>query len=304
MNNLDHNYNSETLLSKWWDRVKSNFKLLEQHTKDAVLDHPDGSVIRDKLSTAVKSELDGLRTDVNKKAAQTYVDTELAKKASVSYVNTELAKKADAAAVNTELLKKADLSYVDAELAEKADQSTIGDLSDLLTTVKTNIVAAVNAVYSKVKRIFIDDTDGFIGIGFGAETQYNNIAIGKNANSNQGGSGHVAIGEGAESGGEASTAIGSFSSAGSGNFPVSLGNGAAAKGNFTCQLGKGTNETPYTTKIYDYQLTSSDGGTEEDTKQYLTDVGKLGDLPTENKNCIVAAIVELESRIAALEGNA
>ena len=81
MNHLDHNYNRETLLSKWWEQVKSNFKLLEQHTKDAVLDHPDGSVIRDKLSTAVKSELDGLRTDVNKKAAQTYVDTELLKKA-------------------------------------------------------------------------------------------------------------------------------------------------------------------------------------------------------------------------------
>ena len=59
------------------------------------------------------------------------------------------------------------------------------------------------------------------------------------------------------------------------------------------QLGKGTNGKEFTLQTYNYQITSCDGTPSSTSGKYLTDVGKLSDLKTNDKSNIVSALNEL-----------
>ena len=103
------------------------------------------------------------KTELANKADLIYVNNELSKKANISYVNTQLTQKANLSDVNSKLSLKADkdTTYTKDEvnttidnkivnkadktdLNSKADKSSLGDLSQLLTSDKSSAVAAIN----------------------------------------------------------------------------------------------------------------------------------------------------------------
>lgn len=130
----------------------------------------DVGTFNDAINSLNDSKAD--KSVVNQKADK----TELANKADLIYVNNEFSKKADISYVNTQLTQKANLSDVDSKLSlkadkattytkdevnttidnkivskadktdlnSKADKSSLGDLSQLLTSDKSSAVAAIN----------------------------------------------------------------------------------------------------------------------------------------------------------------
>ena len=118
---------------------------------------------------------------------------------------------------------------------------------------------------------------GFAG-GYSADSTGNGASVGCDAHSYHG----FAGGNCAQAGSGA--AVGDNAKCGT------LSNGA----DIDCiQLGKGTNGKEFTLQTYNYQITSCDGTPSATSGKYLTDVGKLSDLKTNDKSNIVSALNEL-----------
>ena len=113
----------------------------------------DKSVVNqkaDKTELANKADLIYVNNELSKKADISYVNTQLTQKANLSDVNSKLSLKADKATtytkdeVNTTIDNKIVSKADKTELANKADKSSLGDLSQLLTSDKSSAVAAIN----------------------------------------------------------------------------------------------------------------------------------------------------------------
>ena len=113
----------------------------------------DKSVVNqkaDKTELANKADLIYVNNEFSKKADISYVNTQLTQKANLSDVNTKLSLKADKATtytkdeVNTTIDNKIVSKADKTELNSKADKSSLGDLSQLLTSDKSSAVAAIN----------------------------------------------------------------------------------------------------------------------------------------------------------------
>lgn len=113
----------------------------------------DKSVVNqkaDKTELANKADLIYVNNEFSKKADINYVNTQLTQKANLSDVNSKLSLKADKATtytkdeinttIDNKIVSKADKT----ELNSKADKSSLGDLSQLLTSDKSSAVAAIN----------------------------------------------------------------------------------------------------------------------------------------------------------------
>ena len=129
--------------------VNDNYdKITDLQSTKADKDYIDAELAMKVDASEYNSEialLDGskaTKAEVALKANQSEVDT----KASLDYVNTQLATKASTSSVNAQLATKANSSDVTTALALKEDKTTIGDLDDLTTEVKTSIVAAINSI--------------------------------------------------------------------------------------------------------------------------------------------------------------
>ena len=113
----------------------------------------DKSVVNqkaDKTELANKADLIYVNNEFSKKADISYVNTQLTQKANLSDVNSKLSLKADKATtytkdeVNTTIDNKIVSKADKTELNSKADKSSLGDLSQLLTSDKSSAVAAIN----------------------------------------------------------------------------------------------------------------------------------------------------------------
>ena len=113
----------------------------------------DKSVVNqkaDKTELANKADLIYVNNEFSKKADISYVNTQLTQKANLSDVNTKLSLKADKATtytkdeVNTTIDNKIVSKADKTDLNSKADKSSLGDLSQLLTSDKSSAVAAIN----------------------------------------------------------------------------------------------------------------------------------------------------------------
>lgn len=113
----------------------------------------DKSVVNqkaDKTELANKADLIYVNNELSKKADISYVNTQLTQKANLSDVNSKLSLKADKATtytkdeVNTTIDNKIVSKADKTELNSKADKSSLGDLSQLLTSDKSSAVAAIN----------------------------------------------------------------------------------------------------------------------------------------------------------------
>lgn len=113
----------------------------------------DKSVVNqkaDKTELANKADLIYVNNELSKKADTSYVNTQLTQKANLSDVNSKLSLKADKATtytkdeVNTTIDNKIVSKADKTELNSKADKSSLGDLSQLLTSDKSSAVAAIN----------------------------------------------------------------------------------------------------------------------------------------------------------------
>lgn len=113
----------------------------------------DKSVVNqkaDKTELANKADLIYVNNELSKKADTSYVNTQLTQKANLSDVNSKLSLKADKATtytkdeVNTTIDNKIVSKADKTDLNSKADKSSLGDLSQLLTSDKSSAVAAIN----------------------------------------------------------------------------------------------------------------------------------------------------------------
>ena len=113
----------------------------------------DKSVVNqkaDKTELANKADLIYVNNELSKKADISYVNTQLTQKANLSDVNSKLSLKADKATtytkdeVNTTIDNKIVSKADKTDLNSKADKSSLGDLSQLLTSDKSSAVAAIN----------------------------------------------------------------------------------------------------------------------------------------------------------------
>lgn len=113
----------------------------------------DKSVVNqkaDKTELANKADLIYVNNEFSKKADTSYVNTQLTQKANLSDVNSKLSLKADKATtytkdeVNTTIDNKIVSKADKTDLNSKADKSSLGDLSQLLTSDKNSVVAAIN----------------------------------------------------------------------------------------------------------------------------------------------------------------
>lgn len=188
---------------------------------------------------------------------------------------------------------------------EKTDFYNIDDSN--YNTDKTE-----EALISKADKV---TNNGFIA-GNNAENAGGGVAIGNYAKvTGSGGAiGSEAVAKKGFAGGYSADSTGNGASVGcdahsyhgfAGGNCAQAGSGAAVGDNAKCgtasngadidciQLGKGTNGKAFTLQTYDYQITSCDGTPSATSIKYLTDVGKLSDLKTNDKSNIVSAVNEL-----------
>lgn len=139
---LDENYNNKTSLRKFWPIVKENFaKLLSWFNA-----HVNGTADRHR---AEHIDYDSSAT-VKQKIAQEITDRQNGDNALQSKLNTEITNRANG---DSALQNKITAEITNRQNADKSLQDKIGDLSNLDTTEKTNLVDAINAVLG----IRIDD---------------------------------------------------------------------------------------------------------------------------------------------------
>lgn len=169
-------------------------------------------------------------------------------------------------------------------------EQKIGNLSNLTTTAKTNIVTAINELITSISK----KADKVTNNGF--------VAGGAEA----GGTGNISIGEGIGSTGEYGVVIGS--GAEGAKEVVAIGHGATAGANKSIAIGyltessaqnavqicEGSNSESESLQFRNYKIVRYDI---TDDRYYLKDVGQLGRLYTTNQSSIVDAINELENEV-------
>lgn len=165
-------------------------------------------------------------------------------------------------------------------------EQKIGNLSNLTTTAKTNIVTAINELITSIsKKADKVTNNGFVAGGAEAG-KVGSISIGSGISST--GEYGIAIGAGAE-GTNDSVAIGHGSIA-SGLDSVAIGDVAESLAQNAVQICEGSNSESESLQFRKYKIVRYDS---TDDRYYLKDVGQLERLYTNNQSSIVDAINEL-----------
>jgi len=165
-------------------------------------------------------------------------------------------------------------------------EQKIGNLSNLTTTAKTNIVTAINELITSIsKKADKVTNNGFVAGGAEAG-KVGSISIGSGIGST--GEYGIAIGAGAE-GTNDSVAIGHGSIA-SGLDSVAIGDVAESLAQNAVQICEGSNSESESLQFRKYKIVRYDS---TDDRYYLKDVGQLERLYTNNQSSIVDAINEL-----------
>lgn len=167
-------------------------------------------------------------------------------------------------------------------------EQKIGNLSNLTTTAKTNIVTAINELITSIsKKADKVTNNGFVAGGAEAG-KVGSISIGSGIGST--GEYGIAIGTGAE-GTNDSVAIGHGSIA-SGLDSVAIGDVAESLAQNAVQICEGSNSESESLQFRKYKIVRYDT---TDDEYYLKDVGRLSRLYTTNRSNIVEAINELDN---------
>lgn len=167
-------------------------------------------------------------------------------------------------------------------------EQKIGNLSNLTTTAKTNIVTAINELITSIsKKADKVTNNGFIA-GGAKVGEVENISIGDGIAST--GAYGVVIGSGAE-GASNCVAIGSTTTAGA-DKSVAIGYGAESLAQNAVQICEGSNSESESLQFRKYKIVRYDT---TDDEYYLKDVGRLSRLYTTNRSNIVEAINELDN---------
>lgn len=167
-------------------------------------------------------------------------------------------------------------------------EQKIGNLSNLTTTAKTNIVTAINELITSIsKKADKVTNNGFVAGGAEAGGAQN-ISIGSGIAST--GERGVVIGAGAE-GASNCVAIGSTTTAGA-DKSVAIGYGAESLAQNAVQICEGSNSESESLQFRKYKIVRYDT---TDDEYYLKDVGRLSRLYTTNRSNIVEAINELDN---------
>lgn len=169
-------------------------------------------------------------------------------------------------------------------------EQKIGNLSDLATITKTNIVAVINELIPSISNKADKVTNGGFIAGGAEAGGTGNISIGSGISST--GEYGIAIGAGAE-GANDSVSIGHGSIA-SGIDSVAIGDVAESLAQNAVQIGNGSNSESESLQFRRYKIVRYDI---TDDRYYLKDVGQLGRLYTTNQSSIVDAINELENEV-------
>ena len=165
-------------------------------------------------------------------------------------------------------------------------EQKIGNLSNLTTTAKTNIVTAINELITSIsKKADKVTNNGFVAGGAEAG-KVGSISIGSGISST--GEYGIAIGAGAE-GTNDSVSIGHGSIA-SGIDSVAIGDVAESLAQNAVQICEGSNSESESLQFRKYKIVRYDT---TDDEYYLKDVGRLSRLYTTNQSNIVEAINEL-----------
>ena len=165
-------------------------------------------------------------------------------------------------------------------------EQKIGNLSNLTTTAKENIVAVINELITSIsKKADKVTNNGFVAGGAEAG-KAGSISIGSGVSST--GEYGIAIGAGAE-GTNDSVAIGHGSIA-SGLDSVAIGDVAESLAQNAVQICEGSNSESESLQFRKYKIVRYDS---TDDRYYLKDVGQLERLYTNNQSSIVDAINEL-----------
>ena len=167
-------------------------------------------------------------------------------------------------------------------------EQKIGNLSNLTTTAKENIVAVINELITSIsKKADKVTNNGFVAGGAEAG-KVGSISIGSGISST--GEYGIAIGAGAE-GTNDSVSIGHGSIA-SGIDSVAIGDVAESLAQNAVQICEGSNSESESLQFRKYKIVRYDT---TDDEYYLKDVGRLSRLYTTNRSNIVEAINELDN---------
>lgn len=167
-------------------------------------------------------------------------------------------------------------------------EQKIGNLSNLTTTAKTNIVTAINELITSISKKADKVTNGGFIAGGAKVGEVENISIGDGIGST--GAYGVVIGSGAE-GASNCVAIGSTTTAGA-DKSVAIGYGAESLAQNAVQICEGSNSESESLQFRKYKIVRYDT---TDDEYYLKDVGRLSRLYTTNRSNIVEAINELDN---------
>ena len=167
-------------------------------------------------------------------------------------------------------------------------EQKIGNLSNLTTTAKTNIVTAINELITSISKKADKVTNGGFIAGGAEAGGTGNISIGEGIGST--GEYGVVIGSGAE-GAKEVVAIGHGATAGA-NKSIAIGYLTESSAQNAVQICEGSNSESESLQFRNYKIVRHDN---TDDRYYLKDVGHLGRLYTTNQSSIVDAINELEN---------
>lgn len=163
----------------------------------------------------------------------------------------------------------------------------IGDLTGTADKAATATRATSDGAGNNIQTTYAakkNAQNGFAAGGGEAVARGAGGAIGQNAQVTGGG----ACGDGAKT-------TNGFAG---GKYAITLSGGSFID---AVQLGTGTNSNEKTFQVYDKQIVSYDSAGTGAARWFLTDVGKLSALATQNKNSIVEAINELAAAVDSLK---
>lgn len=167
-------------------------------------------------------------------------------------------------------------------------EQKIGNLSDLATITKTNIVAVINELIPSISNKADKVTNGGFIAGGAKAGGTGNISIGEGIGST--GEYGVVIGSGAE-GAKEVVAIGHGATAGA-NKSIAIGYLTESSAQNAVQICEGSNSESESLQFRNYKIVRYDT---TDDEYYLKDVGRLSRLYTTNRSNIVEAINELDN---------
>lgn len=167
-------------------------------------------------------------------------------------------------------------------------EQKIGNLSNLTTTAKTNIVTAINELITSISNKADKVTNGGFIAGGAEAGGTGNISIGEGIGST--GEYGVVIGSGAE-GAKEVVAIGHGATAGA-NKSIAIGYLTESSAQNAVQICEGSNSESESLQFRNYKIVRYDT---TDDEYYLKDVGRLSRLYTTNRSNIVEAINELDN---------